>query len=116
MGYYGCRFAKFAKAAKSMLGWNSSRIDDGVALPEHYGKIWVLLVAEEERGKGLAGRLLDKCVTISRNRGGESLVVTVKKDNAPAIRVYERAGFKNIGTCEESSGESHLMILKLNAN
>ncbi|NOY74598.1 MAG: hypothetical protein GXP32_02260, partial [Kiritimatiellaeota bacterium] len=63
-GYYGFSFAKFAKAALSMLGSgggklnsNTDSLDDGV-----YGKIWVLIVAEEERGKGIAGKLLNQCV------------------------------------------------------
>lgn len=114
IGYYGCSFAKFAKAAFSMLGRSGRKLDlnADVLDDDDYGKIWVLIVAEEERGKGIAGELLTQCVYAMKSREAKSLTVTVKTDNAPAISVYEKKGFKNIGTCEESSGHSFVMSLK----
>ena len=115
VGYYGCdiaKFAKFAKAAMSMLGRERKEMSFGKTLPERYGKIWVLIVAEERRGRGIAGRLLKKCVEAMREKGGDPLIVTVKTDNEPAIKAYEKAGFKKIGVCDESSGRSCIMILE----
>ena len=114
-GYYGCSFAKFAKAAFSMLGRGGRKLDlnADVSDDDDYGKIWVLIVVEEERGKGIAGELLTQCVEAMRSRDAKNLTVTVTTENTPAISVYEKKGFKNIGTCEESSGHCYIMELVL---
>ncbi|HTZ43602.1 MAG TPA: GNAT family N-acetyltransferase [Jatrophihabitans sp.] len=49
-----------------------------------------LYVAAAARGTGLAGRLLDLAVT---QAGARSLWLEVMDDAAPAIRLYERAGW-----------------------
>ena len=115
VGYYGCSFAKLAKAALSMLGRGGRKLDLNAVVSDDgdFGKIWVLIVVEEERGRGIAGELLTQCVDAMKSREAKTLTVTVKTDNAPAIRVYEKKGFKNIGTCEESSGHSYIMEFQI---
>jgi ribosomal protein S18 acetylase RimI-like enzyme len=48
-----------------------------------------------------------------KKHGEKFLQVTVKTDNIPAIKVYEKNGFKNVGTCMESSGESYIMEISI---
>jgi len=105
-GFYGLKFRKFFVAAKSMIGKNS---DETIEYTKNFGKIWVLLVMEEYRRKGVAGKLLQRCIATMKERGEQTLQVTVKKDNIPAIKAYEKKGFQTAGTCMESSGESYIM-------
>ena len=114
LGYYGFDFAKYARAAASALGFaGGGGIAESAFPADRYGKIWVLIVAEKARGRGVAGRLLERCAAEAAGRGVEALIVTVRTDNAPAIRVYERAGFEKIGECSESSGRSLVMLKRL---
>jgi len=111
IGYYGCDFKKFFLAAKSMLGMGVEVRED-LASPS-FGKIWVLLVMEEHRRKGIAGQLIDDCIQMMRKQNRTRVRVTVKTDNEPAIKAYEKCGFATIGTCEESSGYSYVMEMNL---
>ena len=113
VGYYGFDFAKYAKAAASALGLGGGGDAAEVAVDGIFGKIWVLIVSKEARGRGIAGRLLERCVAEAAERGTDALIVTVKTDNTPAIRVYERLGFETIGECEESSGKSFVMLKRV---
>lgn len=110
LGVYGCRFGKFLAAAKSMLGKNT---EPDVPQVDQFGKIWVLLVMEECRRQGVAAKLLEDCITAIKRKNVFNLRVTVKTDNEPAIKAYEKSGFKIIGTCMESSGASYVMELAL---
>jgi ribosomal protein S18 acetylase RimI-like enzyme len=113
-GYYGFAFSKYAKAGASMIGFSGGGEAAASAVPSgRYGKIWVLIVSEGARGRGIAGKLLERCVSEASSRGTEALMVTVRTDNAPAIRVYERAGFEKVGECSESSGRSFVMLKHL---
>ena len=107
--YYGFDFKKFFLAAKSMLGknTNSDYIPDEKQL--RAGKIWVLLVLEEYRRQGISLKLLNECIKQMRDAGKNIINVTVKKDNEPAVNVYKKFGFKIVGTCTESSGDSFIM-------
>ena len=54
-------------------------------------------LAPRVRGRGLGGRLLDIASRRVAARGGEALLCAVDRDNAPAVHLYERAGFKPFG-------------------
>lgn len=47
-------------------------------------------VAPEHRGKGIAGKLMD---TLLEGRREEKALLTVRKENTGAIRLYERKGW-----------------------
>jgi ribosomal protein S18 acetylase RimI-like enzyme len=109
-GYYGFDFPKYLAAARSMLGKGDQ---PDVPAADHYGKIWVLLVAEECRRQGVAERLVTECIRAMRERGATRLRVTVHVDNHAAIHVYEKCGFRTVGTCVESSGPSLVMQMEI---
>lgn len=113
LGFYGLQFRKFYNAAKSMLGKNVDNNSNTPILTKKFGKIWVLLVMEEFRRKGIADKLLQQCIDAMKKHGEKFLQVTVKTDNIPAIKVYEKKGFKTVGTCMESSGESYIMEISI---
>jgi len=110
LGLYGFDFKKFFLASKSMLGFNIKQINKNITSDSsNFAKIWVLIVAEEDRNKGIASKLLQKCIEETKKRGIKSIIVTVKKDNIPAIKTYTKNGFTTIGECFESSGKSYIM-------
>jgi len=49
------------------------------------------------RGRGLAGRYLDRTVALARAGGATTVELEVLEHNAGAIRLYERGGFQQIG-------------------
>jgi ribosomal protein S18 acetylase RimI-like enzyme len=50
-------------------------------------------VAPEYRGQGYATALVEHMLEVGRQRGMESITLEVLSENAPAIRVYRKAGF-----------------------
>lgn len=64
----------------------------------HKALIWGMYVVPEERGRGLARRLLDETVRRAREMPGlEQLVLAVVTRNAPARDLYITAGFEVFG-------------------
>lgn len=59
--------------------------------------ILTLAVHPEYQGKGLARKILEHVLMISRERGAESIFLEVRPSNQRAIRIYEKAGFNEIG-------------------
>lgn len=56
-------------------------------------RIYSLATADEWRGRGLAGRLLDLAEHRARLRGCDRLALEVREDNTAALGLYERKGF-----------------------
>jgi translation initiation factor 4G len=56
---------------------------------------WVAL-RPEARGKGIAARLLDAIFERGRAAGFDKAQLTMLLGNAPAQRIYERAGFRTV--------------------
>ncbi|GGO79784.1 N-acetyltransferase [Wenjunlia tyrosinilytica] len=67
----------------------------------HVWQIQGLLVDEWARGLGAGRALLDAAVQTVRGRGGRRLTLRVLGHNAPARRLYERAGFVVEGVLPE---------------
>lgn len=71
---------------------------NGSALPRGGAGASVELVylglVPEARGRGLGALLLDRALRLVRGRSERSMVLAVDERNAPAMRLYERAGFR----------------------
>ena len=52
-----------------------------------------IAVAPQQRGKGIARKLLELAVSTARERGAEVLALEVRELNAAAIKMYEDFGF-----------------------
>jgi ribosomal protein S18 acetylase RimI-like enzyme len=65
------------------------------------GRRWIVLrqlyLEEEAKGSGLAQALLGWAIDEARSRGFEDIVLTVYVDNHRAWRLYEKAGFVEVG-------------------
>jgi ribosomal protein S18 acetylase RimI-like enzyme len=70
-------------------------------VPEN-GRTWIVLrqlyLEEAAKGTGLAQRLLDWAIAEAGARGFDDIVLTVYVDNHRARRLYEKAGFVEVGT------------------
>lgn len=95
--YPGC--GQFA-AECSLLALDSQDRARGLLLATRVasqsGHIAQLCVEQERRGSGLGYELLRRALELFAEEGAESASLTVTAVNRPAIRLYERFGFRTI--------------------
>jgi [ribosomal protein S18]-alanine N-acetyltransferase len=60
-------------------------------------RLYSVAVDPAERGTGLGALLVGDCERESRRRGLRAVRLEVREDNAGAIRLYERLGYRPIG-------------------
>jgi GNAT superfamily N-acetyltransferase len=70
-------------------------------------------VTTDKRSRGLGRDLLNAFIRVSSETGYRSVILSVEKDNGPAIALYQKAGFKITKTFSEGSYERHRMELTL---
>lgn len=70
-----------------LLGYCVFRILEGET------ELFRIAVLQEERGLGLAGKLMDEMVIFSRKRKAKSLFLEVRKSNKIAQNLYKSYGF-----------------------
>ncbi len=56
-----------------------------------------LAVIPHEQSKGIGDALLKKFIATIKANGGKSIFLEVAENNAPALHLYEKAGFKKVG-------------------
>lgn len=61
------------------------------------GNIDNVVVAEQFRGCGIAGRLLQELIALGEQEGVQAFTLEVRVSNAAAIHVYEKLGFVSEG-------------------
>jgi ribosomal protein S18 acetylase RimI-like enzyme len=66
-------------------------------------------VASNQREKGLGRKLLNAFIESSHSSGYRSVLLSVEKENLPAIKLYEKSGFKIIKTFSEGRYQRHRM-------
>jgi len=64
-------------------------------------RLYSIAVADAKRGSGLAAALLTDAEHVAARRGCRALRLEVRADNRRAIRLYERAGYLQIGVYRE---------------
>lgn len=60
-------------------------------------RLYSLATRPEARGQGVGAALLEAAAAAARRRGSRALRLEVRTDNAAAIGLYERHGFRRIG-------------------
>jgi [ribosomal protein S18]-alanine N-acetyltransferase len=83
-----------AAVAGSVVGFILSRLVAGEA------EILSVAVAASRRGKGLGRQLLDLHLRRLAGLGTRAVFLEVDANNAPARRLYQRAGFRSVGRRE----------------
>ncbi|HEX6613734.1 MAG TPA: GNAT family N-acetyltransferase [Rhodanobacteraceae bacterium] len=61
-------------------------------------RLYSIAIARPARGKGLGSALLDAAECEARKRGRGAIRLEVRTDNAPAIALYEKTGYRR-GPC-----------------
>jgi ribosomal-protein-alanine N-acetyltransferase len=56
-----------------------------------------IAVLPEMRGRGIAGSLIGRAVAVCESEGIDELTLEVRVTNTPAVSLYEKHGFKNVG-------------------
>ena len=62
---------------------------------EEYAYLGFMYTAEAYRGKGVNKVIVDALLAWAKTKGINEARLTVYSDNSPAIRAYEKSGFKN---------------------
>lgn len=73
-------------------------LDTGKGEGAGYGWISLIYLAPEYRNKGYGVQLLARAMTVYMGLGRKALRLTVAKENAAALRFYERHGFEVLST------------------
>jgi ribosomal-protein-alanine N-acetyltransferase len=60
-------------------------------------RLYSIATTPQAQGKGVGSALVEASEDTARSRGSRVLRLEVRKDNAVAIRLYERLGYRNIG-------------------
>ena len=60
-------------------------------------RLYSLATQPEARGQGVGAALLEAATVAARRRGSHALCLEVRTDNAAAISLYEKRGFRRIG-------------------
>ena len=87
-------------------GWSFARIEDGqvvfkaevASLTQHAAQVQGVWVAPEWRGRGIATAAMAAVVRDALERVAPTVSLYVNDFNLPARRVYERCGFRPVGT------------------
>lgn len=85
-------------------------VGDGVALIRQHkngfsGRIYSLVVRDDCRGQRIGGKILSALLAELASRGVTRVYLEVEETNAAARRLYERAGFRIIGTLPDYYGK-----------
>lgn len=76
-------------------------------------RILSIAVAPWARGRGIGSELLARAVARFRSAGVTRVRLEVRPWNTPAVRMYERCGFREIGRTRDTQGEWLILALEL---
>lgn len=73
-----------------------------------------LLVSKEFRGQGVATLLIKAAENSLKDKGYEKIFLEVRENNFPALKLYEKSGFKIISVRKKyyADGENALVLVK----
>jgi GNAT superfamily N-acetyltransferase len=75
----------------ALVVWHEG-VDDTFPLAPRYAEVYTLSVAEDTRGAGVGGRLLDAVDEALADEGDPPLAIAVMAGNTDALRFYARRG------------------------
>ncbi|HZP70221.1 MAG TPA: ribosomal protein S18-alanine N-acetyltransferase [Pseudolabrys sp.] len=77
---------------------NGGKLDGFIMsrIVEDEAEILSVAVADRQRGRGLARRLLDLHLRRLAGLGARAIFLEVDENNVPALRLYRRAGFQEV--------------------
>jgi len=76
------------------------------------GHILTIDVSSKHRRKGIGTRLLHELERVFRERHISACQLEVREDNAQALKLYRRAGYKEIGKLQNYYRNAHGLCMK----
>lgn len=97
---------------------NGHVVGYAIACPEDRGRLhlYSIAVREEYRERGIGKKLLRTIIEKARKTGFREIYLEVRVDNLPAIKLYEKMGFKRKGLLEKyySDGtDAYIYVLEM---
>jgi ribosomal protein S18 acetylase RimI-like enzyme len=90
----------------SLVGLVAAYMNDSIG---HRAFITSVSVLPDFAGRGIASRLLDRCIVEASKERMDTIVLEVSRANIEAIRLYEKRGFAKV----ESRDEAVVMSLSV---
>lgn len=84
-------FGEIALADENVLAFSLAR------LVVDEGELLLVAVRPEWRRTGIAARLVSNVLAQARARGGRAVYLEVRDGNIPAVELYRRSGFAQVG-------------------
>ena len=99
-----------AKVEGEIIGFAIGRLE--VARGTLWGHIHTLETLPSHRRRGIGERLLRELETLFREKGAVESRLEVRENNAAAIELYKKIGYKRIGRLEKYYGDDHGIYFK----
>lgn len=96
-----------AEVDQKIIGSGYALIRDAKPYLDHkkYTYLGFMYTHADQRGKGVNKAIVDALIEWSKSKGIHEIRLTVYNDNLPAIRAYEKVGFKK-----------HILEMRVNAD
>ena len=102
--------ALIAKVNLDVAGFVVAQIE--VEENTEYGHIITINVAPSFRRKGIATKMLLEIESFLKQRSITEIRLEVREDNHPALKLYQKIGYQNLGRLENYYGKKHGIYLK----
>ena len=99
-----------ARVNGEIAGFLIARID--IEKGKMFSHILTLDVAPSHRRRGIARKLLEELETLLRQKGVVECRLEVREDNAAAINLYLKLGYRKMGRLEKYYGDAHGLYLQ----
>jgi ribosomal-protein-alanine acetyltransferase len=99
-----------ARLNGEIAGFIIGRID--IVRDAPFGHILTVDIAPSYRRKGIAQKLLHEIETVFKEKGVKECRLEVREDNAAALNLYKKLGYKKRGKLEKYYGDAHGLYLK----
>jgi ribosomal protein S18 acetylase RimI-like enzyme len=99
-----------ARVSGEIAGFVIGRID--IVRNASFGHILTVDILPSYRRKGIAQKLLREIEAIFREKGAKECRLEAREDNAAALSLYRKLGYKKAGTLEKYYGDAHGLYLK----
>lgn len=91
--------------------WETLRYGTADDASQPAAEILAIAVDNSARGHGIGGALVNAAIDHLRTGGVTEVKVVTAADNAPALRMYKKVGFVDVGTAEVHPGTVQKVLL-----
>lgn len=103
-------YVEILTIGNEFVGFYAIYVNDGM---KENAYLTFIAISDEYKGCGYGQFLLDRCITISKNKGFRNIKLEVYPDNEKAIRLYKKNGFVFLSDNINEYVSTHYMIKKI---